>query len=679
MAQIQIGTAIVTNASNVVTGVGVDWTQVAVNNIFVIAGRAQTYLIVSRTLTGSTWTLTLERPYGETSSTSDGLAYAIQKDFTPNLNLPIISAGDIDVASIMTRAFMILDSQTSSGGSGGGTSITFSSGGAGYVIGTIVCIDTSTGAYAMADSNVATRSNVVGVVSNVVGGTVTIVTSGLISGVYGGTLVAGSIYYVAGSPATAALNYVVSGGVTNHIPAFQAQSTTAAFVIPSSAGSSGPPFTPPTSVAAGVAGLVPAPPVNGMTKVLSGSGWVSNVPAVGSSTAGVFVPRSNPILAENNYGLWDTVPHFAASSPADLLYDLLMRTRRMGLRQVNDAVTTVNLSLSNGYALNTTNTWTVPAGVTYILVEMWGGGGGGVLNSPAPISNNPALLGTLNPNISALPLNSASAPYAGLSTAGKAGAYCRFLLAVTPGWLFTFKLGQGHNQDQIGLVFTGDTSTTYTNYVIPTAGASGFTLTLDTTSTWLKLPTGAMVAYAEGGAGLTPSYNSAYLQGYYSYNSSNKVYTWVNHVPTTMAQQNTVGETGIQADQSAYLNGNLTGGSWATQNAGGYTIVGRDRAPQAYLYQAAGMGLVYPSLNVVAAGDHVQGVEPFVEGYSAFNGGRGGRPVFGLDSNSIPWCMGAEPGGGAAALTMQQPTVSGNSPWYIYYPKGGNGMIRITY
>ena len=67
-------------------------------------------------------------------------------------------------------------------------------------------------------------------------------------------------------------------------------------------------------------------------------------------------------------------------------------------------------------------TWTVPANVTSIMVEVWGAGGGGGSAGCSPCSSYPA---------------------GGFGGGGGAGGYGRELLAVTPGTSFTITVGAG--------------------------------------------------------------------------------------------------------------------------------------------------------------------------------------------------------------------------------------------
>jgi len=78
-------------------------------------------------------------------------------------------------------------------------------------------------------------------------------------------------------------------------------------------------------------------------------------------------------------------------------------------------------------------TWTVPAGVTRVMVEMWGAGGGGSNGTPGP----------------------------GFGIGGGGGGYARAFLRVTPGTVYSIQVGGGGANGQAGnnssLVFGGQT------------------------------------------------------------------------------------------------------------------------------------------------------------------------------------------------------------------------------
>jgi len=92
MAQYRTGTVSVTNGSPVVTGSGTAWlTNVSIGDAFKLESENVVYSIAS---VDSDTQITLSTNY--VGVTDSGLTYQIVVDFTPNLALPEIWAGDID-------------------------------------------------------------------------------------------------------------------------------------------------------------------------------------------------------------------------------------------------------------------------------------------------------------------------------------------------------------------------------------------------------------------------------------------------------------------------------------------------------------------------------------------------------------------------------------------------------
>lgn len=115
--QIQTGTCSVTNGSaTVIASAGNDWSAAAPNSLFSVPSPGTTgvlYTIAAVTTPGASgsgrWELSLSAPYAGLSS--DGVAYEIAKDFTPNYSLPLLFFGDTDTAALISRALSLIDSQ----------------------------------------------------------------------------------------------------------------------------------------------------------------------------------------------------------------------------------------------------------------------------------------------------------------------------------------------------------------------------------------------------------------------------------------------------------------------------------------------------------------------------------------------------------------------------------------
>ena len=109
MAQYKTGTVSVTNGSATVTGSGTTFTggNVTAGDIFTVLGDNTWYEVASVT---DADTLVLAANYAGT--TASGAAYAITRDFTDRLGLPYPQKGDIETASLIKRAFALIDAQS---------------------------------------------------------------------------------------------------------------------------------------------------------------------------------------------------------------------------------------------------------------------------------------------------------------------------------------------------------------------------------------------------------------------------------------------------------------------------------------------------------------------------------------------------------------------------------------
>jgi hypothetical protein len=107
--QYKTGLASVTNGSAVVTGSGTAWlANVSVGDGFVIAGVPVPYTVAA---VGTDTQITLSAPWA--GATASGSVYAVFRDFTALNNIPEMSKGDIETATIFTRSIRRIDQQLS--------------------------------------------------------------------------------------------------------------------------------------------------------------------------------------------------------------------------------------------------------------------------------------------------------------------------------------------------------------------------------------------------------------------------------------------------------------------------------------------------------------------------------------------------------------------------------------
>ena len=103
--QYKTGTASVTNGSATVTGSGTLWlANVSAGDSFTIAGTGVVYDVAS---VNSNTSITLSVAYA--GPTASGAVYAIGTGFTVPDNFPEMSQGDIETATIFTRAMRKID------------------------------------------------------------------------------------------------------------------------------------------------------------------------------------------------------------------------------------------------------------------------------------------------------------------------------------------------------------------------------------------------------------------------------------------------------------------------------------------------------------------------------------------------------------------------------------------
>jgi len=110
MSQYKVGTVTVSGEYQVVLGAGTNWlSEVEIGNVFQKRGANVLYPIAA---IDSNTQLRLQSNYA--GSGEIGMLYTISRDFTPNLNLPEVNAGDIDWPFHVTTALRMIDSALAS-------------------------------------------------------------------------------------------------------------------------------------------------------------------------------------------------------------------------------------------------------------------------------------------------------------------------------------------------------------------------------------------------------------------------------------------------------------------------------------------------------------------------------------------------------------------------------------
>lgn len=113
MAQIIQGGAIVTQGSNrVIAADGANWASAAPGDLFSVAQGGLFYQIASvvhpDVSESEEWELLLTHNFAQDVG-SEPVNYVIHSDFTPHIGLPLVRRGDVETASILRRAMMLLD------------------------------------------------------------------------------------------------------------------------------------------------------------------------------------------------------------------------------------------------------------------------------------------------------------------------------------------------------------------------------------------------------------------------------------------------------------------------------------------------------------------------------------------------------------------------------------------
>lgn len=426
--QIKTGKCSITTGTTLVTSnVDSDWSQVKIGCLFVVLGRSQIYFVNSDAVFDATlnssaggWKFNINVNYQQaTVSVGD---YAVVRDFSFNYSIPLLSSGDVETASLFTRAMQILDQKlketADAGGGGPGSPTTYTKVGHNFVVGSLVYVDSSD-VFQLASSADDVKSKFVGMVSSVSGDDFTLQTDGQITGIIQ-TLSAGSVYYLKNVQTPQNLTSNTTTDITLKIPILVATSTNSGiFFGGASAGALT--MTGATSSVPGIGGSTPTPAAGTQAKFLRGDAtWATAVP----DTAALLFKH----LAQTPAFL---TSDWAAIDPTDSIYNALLNlhTRITAFEGVtfsyfqdfnptiikfDSTKTTAHASTDTETEIQTDFAWTCPLGVSQIKVTAIGGGAGGGLSS----SNH-------------------------ASSGGGAGEYIEALLAVTGGVTYIVSIGKG--------------------------------------------------------------------------------------------------------------------------------------------------------------------------------------------------------------------------------------------
>lgn len=114
MAQYTTGTVSITNGSAIITGSGTDWNNVLNNikagDLFVPAGSSVHYTVSS---VDSATQITLTGAI--TDATQSGINYVITRDFTANIQAPLLGSGDTQTGKIFNAAMQRIDNKLTDG------------------------------------------------------------------------------------------------------------------------------------------------------------------------------------------------------------------------------------------------------------------------------------------------------------------------------------------------------------------------------------------------------------------------------------------------------------------------------------------------------------------------------------------------------------------------------------
>lgn len=154
----------------------------------------------------------------------------------------------------------------------------------------------------------------------------------------------------------------------------------------------------------------------------------------------------------------------------------------------NQVLQAIRILLAGGYHATraATSTWTVPVGITRILVEIWGAGGGGGGNTSTTTQGGGG---------------------------GGGGEFRKGMFVVTPGQSFTLTVGRGGSGGSGGAGGTAGTATSFGNLMTANGGLQGFGGSLGNGGAGGSGGAGGLLALSGYGGGLSYQVTGGYVGG----------------------------------------------------------------------------------------------------------------------------------------------------------------------
>lgn len=356
------------DASLVEGNASVDWTQVTIGSLLIVNGVS--YGITSVNSVDKTLRISPNWVGAAVSS----VTYVIVRDFTVNMQLPLLNPGDLEAAAIFSRAMRLLDGLADLVGTDPSViDYLVAQNAHGFFVGNIIRLNGT--AYELATAASSAASLALGVVSSVPDANSFYIRSvgkvtGMTLNACGLTLVEGQTYYLRATPSTVSTPggdvtvNICTGNVLDTgplvVPVLQANTTTSAFILGMAQAS--------TNVfGANKSGLVPDPGGSLTGRLLYDTGW--------GDPAGL---TNNTILARH---LDPTVPsdldwaNFSARASNTPIHAFIM--------DLQTRLKAAELAISSGQYSRTvfnrkTNSnglwsWSVPAGVTWCKITLFPG------------------------------------------------------------------------------------------------------------------------------------------------------------------------------------------------------------------------------------------------------------------------------------------------------------------
>ena len=102
--QYSTGTLATAAGSNVITGTGTSWLTNAVPGDMLLIGNDTAFFTIAAVISDTVLWLSANYPITRTNQT-----YTISRDFTPNVELPLVNMGDLRFDAVYSRAMKIID------------------------------------------------------------------------------------------------------------------------------------------------------------------------------------------------------------------------------------------------------------------------------------------------------------------------------------------------------------------------------------------------------------------------------------------------------------------------------------------------------------------------------------------------------------------------------------------